>query len=87
VVQVLGALATVISVLLGELFLVGYHVQQQARRLGQTVDWPAFFASAPTILWQLGGETLFALGGGLIGAWYAARLAARPTIEVRVEKV
>jgi len=87
VVQVLGALATVISVLLGELFLVGYHVQQQARRGGQAVDWPAFFASAPTILWQLGGETLFALGGGLIGAWYAARLAARPKIEVRVEKV
>ena len=51
------------------------------------MDWPSFFASAPTILWQLGGETLFALGGGLIGAWYAARLAARPKIEVRVEKV
>jgi len=87
VVQVLGALATVVSVLLGELFLVAYHVQQQARRGGQQVDWAAFAAGAPTILWDLGAEALFALGGGLIGAWYAARLAARPKIEVRVEKV
>jgi hypothetical protein len=86
-VQVLGAVATVASVLLGELFLVAYHVQQQARRGGQRVDWAAFAGDAPTILWQLGSETLFALGGGLIGAWYAARLAARPKIEVRVEKV
>ena len=86
-VQILGALATVVSMLLGELFLVAYHVQQQARRGGQQVDWVAFAADAPTILWDLGAEALFALGGGLIGAWYAARLAARPKIEVRVEKV
>lgn len=86
-VQVLGGIATVISVLLGELFLVAYHLQQQARRGGHQVDWVAFFSAAPSILWQLGGETLFALGGGLIGAWYAARLSARPKIEVRVEKV
>ena len=50
------------------------------------MSWPAFAASAPTVLWQLGGETLFALGGGLIGAWYATRRAAHPTIEARVEK-
>jgi len=62
-------------------------VHQQARRGGQQVDWVAFAGDAPNILWHLGGETLFALGGGLIGAWYAARLAARPKIEVRVEKV
>jgi hypothetical protein len=86
-VQILGGVATVISVLLGELFLVAYHLQGQARRGGQQVDWVAFFSAAPSILWQLGGETLFALGGGLIGAWYAARLSARPKIEVRVEKV
>ena len=86
-VQVLGALATVVSMLLGELFLVAYHVQQQARRGGQQVDWVAFASDAPAILWDLGAEALFALGGGLIGAWYAARLAARPKIEVRVEKV
>ena len=86
-VQILGALATVVSMLLGELFLVAYHVQQQARRGGQQVDWAAFAADAPTILWNLGAEALFALGGGLIGAWYAARLAGRPKIEVRVEKV
>jgi hypothetical protein len=86
VVQVLGALATVISVLLGELFLVGYHVQQQARRRRPGGGLAPSSPPLPHPL-QLGGETLFALGGGLIGAWYAARLAARPTIEVRVEKV
>ena len=66
---------------------MAYHVQQRARRGGQQVDWVAFAGDAPNILWQLGTETLFALDGGLIGAWYAARLAARPKIEVRVEKV
>jgi hypothetical protein len=84
--QGLGAAFTVASVLLGELLLVAYHVQQQARRASQRVDWVAFAASAPTILWQLGGETLFALIGGLIGAWYATRWAARPKIEAQVEK-
>ena len=87
VVQILGAGATVVSVLMGELFLVAYHVQQQARRGGQQVDWAAFAADIPNIFWLLGTQTLFALGGGLIGAWYAARLAARPTMDVRVEKV
>ena len=46
-VQVLGAVATVASVLLGELFLVAYHVQQQARRGGQQVDWAAFCRRRP----------------------------------------
>jgi hypothetical protein len=73
-------------VLLGELLLVAYHVRQQAQRASQQVDWVAFAASAPTILWQLGGEPLFALIGGLVGAWYATRWAARPKIEARVEK-
>jgi hypothetical protein len=85
-IQGVAALFTVASVLLGELLLVAYHVQQQAQRAGQRVDWTAFATSSPTILWQLGGETLFALGGGLIGAWYATRWAGRPKIEARVEK-
>lgn len=84
--QGLAAAFTVASVLLGELLLVAYHVQQQARRASQQVDWVAFAASALTILWQLGGEALFALIGALIGAWYATRWAARPKIEARVEK-
>ncbi len=85
-IQGTAALFTVASVLLGELLLVAYHVQEQAQRTGQQVSWPAFAAAAPAVLWQLSGETLFALGGGLIGAWYATRRAAHPTIEARVEK-
>lgn len=41
---------------------------------------------APNILWRLGGDTLFAVLGGLLGAWYATRMAARPMLEARVEK-
>ena len=77
---------TLVSVLLGELLLVGYHLQQQAQRSGQQVDWAAFATAAPNILWRLGGETAFAVGGGLLGAWYATRMAARPKLEARVER-
>ena len=38
------------------------------------------------MLWASGGDTVFALGGGLIGAYYAARKAAKPKLEVKVEK-
>jgi hypothetical protein len=69
-----------------ELLLVGYHLQQQAGKNGQQVDWVAFAAAAPNILWRLGGETVFAVLGGLVGAWYATRMAAGPKLEARVEK-
>jgi hypothetical protein len=85
-VQVTAAVFTLVSVLLGELLLVGYHLQQQAQRSGQQVDWAAFATAAPNILWRLGGETAFAVGGGLLGAWYATRMAARPKLEARVER-
>ena len=85
-VQVTAAVFTLVSVLLGELLLVGYHLQQQTQHSGQQVDWAAFAAAAPNILWRLGGETAFAVGGGLLGAWYATRMAARPNLEARVER-
>ena len=86
VTQTIVVAFTVASVLLGELLVVAYYVNQRAARVGRQVDWVAFLGSAPQILWSLGTDTLFALGGGLIGAWYAARLAARPRIEVRVDR-
>lgn len=85
-VQATAAVFTLVSVLLGELLLVGYHLQKQTQHSGQQVDWAAFATAAPNILWRLGGETAFAVGGGLLGAWYATRMAARPKLEARVER-
>src|SRR4029450_7809300 len=85
-VQVTAAVFTLVSVLLGELLLVGYHLQQQAQRSRQQVDWAAFAQAARTTLGPLGGETAFAVGGALLAAWSATRMAARPKLEARVER-
>lgn len=84
--QAVGGIFTVISVLLGQILFVAYHSQQYARARGGSVNWDMFVSRLPTILWDLGGDTLFALGGGLIGAYYAARFAAKPRLEVTIQK-
>lgn len=84
--QVLGGGFTVASVLLGEVLLAAYRVQQYAKARGGSVHWDIFISKIPAILWDLGGDTLFALGGGLIGAFYAVRTAGKPRLEVKVEK-
>jgi hypothetical protein len=84
--QSLVALFTVASVLLGQLFTLAYHVDRIAKARGGAVIWTAFAAAIPRLLWNMGGDTLFALGGGLLGAYYAARRAGRPSLDVKVER-
>ncbi len=84
--QSLVALFTVISVLLGEVLIIAYQFDQYAKARGSTVNWAAFASAVPNLLWHMGSDTLFALGGGLIGAYYAARSASKPPLDVKVER-
>ena len=84
--KVLGAAFTVISVLLGQVLFVAYQFQKYAQSQGGTVNWNVFASKIPVILADLGGDTLFALGAGLVGAFYAVRSAGKPRLEVTVEK-
>jgi len=72
-------------VLLGQLIYIGYYVHQQAGKESAVVDWGKFVLAAPNLLINTGTDTLFAIGGGLVGALYAARKAGKPKMEVRVE--
>ncbi len=85
VIQVMCIAFTVFSVLLGQLFLMGYVLREQAAQEGAYIDWGKFAAAAPDLLIGTGSETVFALGAGLIGAYYAARMAGRVKIDVQVE--
>lgn len=84
--QTLVALFTVVSVLLGEVLVLAYHFDRYAKSRGGAVDWTAFASAIPNLLWNMGGDTLFALGGGLVGAYFAARRAGRPQLDVKVER-
>lgn len=85
-VQVVAVAFTLGAVLLGQVFLLGWHFQQYAQQRGLTVNWERFAAHVPQLLWNTGFDTLFALGGGLFGALYAARQAAKPRIELDVRR-
>jgi len=85
-VQAAGVLFTLVSVLLGQVFFIAWQLQQYARQRGLRVDWNWFATHVPQLLWSTGADTLFALGGGLFGALYAARRAARPRIELDVQR-
>ncbi len=85
VVQAMAIVASVISTLAGNVAYVAYHIQKEATEEGAAVDWAAFLGAVPSILVAGGSDTLFALGGGLIGAFYAARQTGRQKIEVKVE--
>jgi len=85
IVQTLCIVFTLVSVLLGQLIYIGYYVHQQAGKESAVVDWGKFVLAAPNLLINTGTDTLFAIGGGLVGALYAARKAGKPKMEVRVE--
>ena len=85
-VQVLSAAFTIVAVLLGQLLVVGWHVNQQARAEGMDVDWKAFAADAPNILVAGGSDTVFALAAGLVGALSAIARASKPRLQVSVER-
>lgn len=86
IVQVLAGALTVISVLLGQALFLAYHVHRYAQGHGQRVDWGMFVSDLPNLFGAMAGSTVFALAGGLLGAYYAARTARKPPLEVRVEK-
>jgi len=84
-VQGVTGVFTVISVLLGQALFLAWQVHKHAQARGLKVDWKVFTAYIPSLLWADTGSTLFALGGGLLGAYYAVKRAAKPKLEVRVE--
>jgi hypothetical protein len=85
IVRVLCIVFSLFSVLLGQLIFIGYYLRAQAAQENATVDWGKFILAAPELLIETGSDTLFALGGGLLGAYYAARMAGKPKIDVSVE--
>jgi hypothetical protein len=85
-VQVLSAVFTVLSVLLGQLLFVAWHVNQQAKTEGMEIDWSAFAADSPAILKAGGSDTVFALVAGLVGALSAIARASKPKLDVSVER-
>lgn len=85
IVQVIGGAFTVISMLLGEVVTYGYYAQKAAAQEGFEIDWLMFLQATPEILMETPGDTAFALGGGLIGAFYAAKMGAKPNLAVDVE--
>ncbi|MGD8451467.1 MAG: hypothetical protein PVJ57_06580 [Phycisphaerae bacterium] len=84
-VQFISIVATVVSVVAGNVMVYAYGWSQASAEEGIPVDWPMFVRYIPEMLVEGGSDTLFALGGGLIGAFYAARLAGREKLEVHVE--
>ena len=84
-VQCVTGLFTVISVVLGQALFLAWQVHKHAQTRGLKVDWKVFAGYVPSLLWVDSGSTLFALGGGLLGAYYAVRKAAKPKLEVKVE--
>jgi hypothetical protein len=85
-VQVLAAVFTILSALLGVLFTGAYHYREAARNNGVEVDWGVFFANSIELLkaeWQ---NTLVALAAGVFGALVAIRIASKPKHEVKIER-
>jgi len=75
---------TVLSVLLGQLFWIGYEIQNSAAQEDAVVDWGVVLLAIPDLLVATGSDTLFALGGGLVGAYYAVRAGAKPKLGTSV---
>ncbi len=84
--QVLIFVLTVVSVLMGLVFYSGYSLWQHASASGRVVDWFEFIKLIPAILIEGKEDTLFSLAGGLIGAYYASRIARKPKHQVTVKR-
>jgi hypothetical protein len=80
-VQVIAAVATLISVIAGLLGYVGWEMQKSLAAQGGALDWLKFLAASPRILVDCGSDAAFSIGGGLIGAWGAARRLRAPTFQ------
>ena len=85
-VQVIVFSATVVSILLGMIFYVGYIMHAEAVKVGQSVNWGVFILNIPAMLIEIISDVLFSLGGGMIGAFVAASKAAKANLSVTVAK-
>jgi hypothetical protein len=86
-VQLVAALFTVLSVLLGQVLFIAWQVNQYLQSHGMDTDWSKFVANVPGLLWETGEDTLFALGGGLLGAYFAIGRASKPMPETSIERL
>lgn len=84
-VQGLAVGATVVSVLLGNVLIYAFGLMQAAAPEGESVNWAQFLLHVHEMLIADGANTLFALGGGLVGAYYAAKATAQPELDVAIE--
>jgi hypothetical protein len=85
-VQVIVFTATVLSILVGMIFFIGYIVNAEAAKAGEQVNWIGFIVSIPAILMESLWDVAFSLGGGIVGAMTAASKAGRPDLTVKVDK-
>lgn len=87
-VQAVTVSATVASVLIGQCCFVGAMINQYALQQGADPALLDVALAVPGVMFDSEsiGDLLFALGGGLIGAISAAARAARPKLNVSVER-
>jgi len=87
-VQAVTVAATLASVLIGQCCFVGAMINQYALQQGAEPALLDVALAVPGVLFdgESIGDLLFALGGGLIGAMSAAARAAKPKLDVSVER-
>ncbi|MBN2360979.1 MAG: hypothetical protein JXR83_16100 [Deltaproteobacteria bacterium] len=87
-IQAVTVVATVASVLIGQCGFVGLAVYQYAVGQGADPDLLQVALAIPGVMFdpEAIGDLLFALGGGLVGAVYAAARAGKPRLGVSVER-
>lgn len=85
-VQLLSVVSTVVAVVSGNLLFYANQLSGLAEEEGAVVDWGVFVEEIPNLLIAGGGDTLFAVGGGMIGAILAAHFGARVDLSVSEER-
>ncbi|MCA9245124.1 MAG: hypothetical protein KDA32_14290 [Phycisphaerales bacterium] len=85
IVQGITFVATVSSALLGQIFWGAFYFDQAFKEEGLDTDWGQFVQLIPRLLWKSGGDTVFALACGVIGAAMAVGITKRQTVEMKVD--
>lgn len=86
-VQAVVVLASLCSVFLGQFLFIAYLIDQEIAQSGQEAAWPEILQVVPQVLFgaESLGDLVFALVGGIFGAFTAASMAARPKLGVQVQ--
>jgi hypothetical protein len=84
-VQCVSVIVAMFAVLARSILMNACHVNQEAGEEGAMIDRAAFAAAIPATLVETGSDTAFAVGGGLIGAFCAARATGRKKFAVKLE--